>query len=133
MFGNLTFGNTMFANSTGLPQALPWKKSRRGQRSILKGGFCWRCGYPLCGGCEGAAGSGHAKTSLQGSRKTVTGRILGYSCSDEEETSGPENKTCLEAAGPPGREAAGVAIAPGPDSLTLHPGLPGLVSTAVHA
>jgi hypothetical protein len=31
-------------------------------RSFLAGGLHWRCSYGCCGGWEGAAGSGHAKT-----------------------------------------------------------------------
>ncbi len=39
------------------------------------------------------------------------------SCCNGEETRGSENKTRLEAVGPPGWAAAGVVIAPGPGSV----------------
>jgi hypothetical protein len=111
----------------------PWKKSEGGQTSILVGSFHWGCGCHCCGGCEGAAGPGHAKTFPCSRRKTVLGRILNCSCSDGEETSGSENETCLGAAGPPGWAAPGVAVAPGLGGLPRHQGLPGVASMAVHA
>ncbi len=84
------------------PEHWPQKKSGRGQRLILIGGFHWRCGYRFCGGGEGAAGPGCAKTSLRGRRKMVPGRILSCSCCDGGDTSGSENETRLVSAGPPG-------------------------------
>jgi hypothetical protein len=70
------------------PKHWPRKKSGQGQRSILLGGFHWHCRYCLCGGCEGAVGLGHAKTSPQGRRKMVPGQIFAYSCCDGEEPAG---------------------------------------------
>ncbi len=107
----------------GSPQHWPLVKNGRGQRSILVGGFCWRCGYRFCGGCEGAAGPGvQTPTPSRGRRKTITGQILGCSCCDGEDTSRSENKTRLVVTGPPG-----------PGSLLRRRGLPGMASMPVHA
>jgi hypothetical protein len=115
------------------PEHWPRKKNGQCQRLILIGGFCQRCGYCLCGGCEGATGQRHAKTSQRDRRKTVPRWIPGCSCCDGEETSGSENETRLEAAGSPGWVAAGATIAPGSGGPPWHLGLPGVASTAVHA
>ncbi len=50
----------------------------------------------------------------------VPGQILSCLVCDGEETSGSENETRLEAAGPPQWATASVAIAPGPGSLPRH-------------
>ncbi len=70
------------------PEHWPREKSRRGQRSILVGGFHWRCGYRVCGGCKGAASLGRAKTSPWGRRKTVPRGFLGCSCCDGGDVTG---------------------------------------------
>jgi hypothetical protein len=70
------------------------------------GGVRCHCGYCICGGDEGAASPGCAKTPLQGGRKMVPGLSPGGAQAEGEETSGSENKTRLVAAGPPGRAVA---------------------------
>jgi hypothetical protein len=55
------------------PEQWPRKWRGQGQRSILVGGFHSRCGYRLCGGCEGAAGPGRAKTSPRVGEKRFPG------------------------------------------------------------
>jgi hypothetical protein len=112
------------------PDRWPQERSGRGQRSIVVGGFCR---HRVCGGCEGAAGLGRAKTFPWGRRKTVSGHILGCSCCDGEDTSRTENQTRLVAAGLPGCAVASVAVAPGPGSLPRRCGLLGVASPAVHA
>jgi hypothetical protein len=68
-------------------------------------------GYRVCGGCEGAAGPVHAKTSSPG-RKMVPGPFHGGDREAEgEETSGSKNETRLVVAGPPGREPGGLSSA----------------------
>ncbi len=76
------------------------------------GGVRCRCGYRVCGGDEGAAGPGRAKTPpLQGGRKTVPGLSPGGARAEGGETSGSENNTHLVAAGSPGWVVAGLATA----------------------
>jgi hypothetical protein len=89
----------------------------------LGGAHC-QDGYRVCGGCEGAAGPRHAKTSSPG-RKTVLELSCGGTGEEEdEETSGSENETRLVAAGLPGCE---------PSGLPRSRGLPGVASTAVQS
>ncbi len=80
------------------PQALTSAWRRRGQRSNLVGRVRCRCGCRVCGGDECAACPGHAKTPLQGGRKTVPGLSPGGTRADSGETSRCENEICLVAA-----------------------------------
>jgi hypothetical protein len=66
--------------------------------------------YRVCGGCEGVAGPGRAKTSSLG-RKMVLGLFFGGTADEGEETSGSENETRLVATGLPGREHGGLSRA----------------------
>ncbi len=96
--------------STGLHRALASAGRRRGQRSNFWGGAHWQERYHVCGGCEGATGPGHAKTSSPG-RKTVLGPSRGGAGEEEgEETSGSENETRLVAARLPGRKSGGLTF-----------------------
>jgi hypothetical protein len=81
------------------------------------GGVHCHCRYRVCGGNEGAAGPGHAKTPLQGGRKTVPVPSLGGAPAEGEETSGSVNETRLVAAGPPGWAMVGLVAEPGPGGL----------------
>jgi hypothetical protein len=63
--------------------------------------------------------------------KRFPGRILGC-CHDGGEASGSKNENGLEAAGPPGWLAAGMAVVPGPGGLPWRLGLPGVESMAVN-
>jgi hypothetical protein len=109
--------------STGLPPScgLGWEEKRSEVQPL------GRCPLTrqvrVCGGCEGAAGPGHAKTSLPG-RKTVPGLSRGGTRREGEETSRSENETRLVAAGLPGYE---------PGGLQRRRGLPGVASAAVQA
>jgi hypothetical protein len=110
------------------PQGSPWAQAsagrRRGQRSDLWGGDCWRWGYRCYGDWDGAAGPGRAK-NLSTTGKTVPGLLLGGAREEEgEETSGSENKTCWVAAGPPGRL---------PGGRPRRHGLPGVASASLQA
>ncbi len=57
----------------------------------------------------------------------------GSDCWEGGVTKKSANETRLAAAGPAGQATAGVAGAPEPGSLPRRGGLPGMVSTAVHA
>ncbi len=121
-----TRGGEQNGSPQGSPRALASAGRRRGQRSILWGGVCWRCGYRggfrsgCCGGfrcggfrcggfrccraVDGASGPGRAKTSALG-RKTVPGPFRS-GVVEGVEAKGCANDTRLAAAEPFGRSAA---------------------------
>jgi hypothetical protein len=73
--------------------------------SNLVGRVRCRCEYRVCGGCEGVASPGRAKTTRRVGEKWFLGRLRGARA-DCEETCGSENETRLGAAGPPERAVA---------------------------
>jgi hypothetical protein len=127
----------------GSSRALASAGRRGGRRSILCGGVRWRCGYhggvrwhggfhggvrwrsglSCCGGGDGAAGPGCAKTSALG-RKTVLGLFSGGTVDEGVEAKGCANDTRLAAADPPGRL---------PGGRPRRRGLLGVASAAEHA
>ncbi len=117
----------------GSPRAQTTAWRRRGQRSNLVGRVRCRCRYGVCGGDEGVAGPGRAKTLLQGGRKMVLGPSPGGAQAEGGETSGFENETRLIAARLSGRAVAGLATAPEPGSLPLRRWLPGVASASMQA
>ncbi len=116
-----TRGGKLNGSPQGSPRALASAGKRGGQRYPLRwcplalqiprgvrwhggfrGGVRWRGGFRYCGGVDGAAGPGHAKTSAL-DRKTVPGPLCGGAAIEGLEAKGCATDTRLATAEPPGR------------------------------